>query len=246
MTIGIITVAFNSGNTINRTLASIESQTIQPDEIIIIDGQSSDNTLDIVKEYMHLPIKVLSERDTGIYNAMNKGLKICSSEIVGFLNSDDAFCDIYCIERIKQGMKSPVKVFCSGVNYVNNSDKIIRKWIINEASLNFAKGGHVPHPGFYTHLSIIKELNGFNEEYEIASDFDLMLRILTAVKVEAIYFDEGILVNMLHGGTSNSNIKNIFKGNREIRQSLRNSGYNITFAYTIRRWFAKALTIMTN
>lgn len=246
MTIGIITVSYNSGKTIYRTLSSVECQSIIPDEIIVIDGGSQDNTLDIVESFVNLPIKVVSEPDSGIYNAMNKGLELFSSDIVGFLNSDDAFCDVNCLEKIKLAFESRIKVFCSGVNYVNHKDQIIRKWLISREHLNFDNGGHVPHPGFYTYFSIIKELKGFNEEFEIASDFDLMLRVMKAVEIDEIHVDEGILVNMLNGGTSNSSIKNILKGNREIRQSLRNSGYNVTYIYTIRRWLSKVNKMIVN
>lgn len=248
MTIGIITVCYNSEKTISRTLKSIENQSVIPDELIIIDGGSSDRTLNIIQEFKNLPIKIVSESDDGIYNAMNKGLKMCSSDIVGFLNSDDSFYDDSCVSRIKRSFEGNAKlrIFTSGVNYVKADDSITRKWRVAKADMNFTSGGHVPHPGFYIQRQLLTKIGDFNESYKIASDFDFMLRAFNLVNHDEVHIDQGALVNMLEGGASNANIRNILRGNAEVRSSLKSNGYKVDLTHTITRLVKKLLQRIKN
>jgi glycosyltransferase involved in cell wall biosynthesis len=248
MTLGIITVCYNSEKTISRTLKSIENQSVKPDELIIIDGGSSDGTLDIVQEFKSLPIKIISESDDGIYNAMNKGLKLCSSDVVGFLNSDDSFHDGSCVLRIRQSFEGNAKIiiFTSGVNYIKADDSITRKWRVAKADIDFSSGGHVPHPGFYFKRQLLTKLVEFNESYKIASDFDFMLRAFNLAHDDEVHIDQGVLVNMLEGGASNANFRNILRGNAEVRSSLKSNGYKVDFTHTFARLLKKFLQRIKN
>lgn len=244
MTIGIITVTFNSQNTIRRTLESICRQSIHPHEVLIIDGASSDKTLNIVKEYKSsLPIRILSEEDDGIYDAMNKGIKNSRSDIIGFLNSDDEFSDDEVIARIHSefSRNKNLKIFVSGVDYLNSDGSLSRKWRLNGIK-PFRSGWHPPHPGFYTLRKILLELNGFNQCYEIAADFDLMLRAFENVDNENVAVHTDKVVNMYLGGASNAKISSILKGNREILHSFKSLNIRVTYTYTVKRIIKKFLS----
>ena len=236
-------VCFNSGATIRRALESIAFQIVQPDEVIIIDGGSKDNTLEILNDFSCLPLKVLSEPDNRIYNAMNKGLILSQSDVIGFLNSDDEFSDLGSLARVKESFvnDSQAQIFVSGVDYVKSSGVVSRKWRIEKIQ-SFESGWHSPHPGFYALRELLLTLNGFNEDYRIASDFDLMFRSFLTVKNENIIVDAGKIVNMYLGGESNASLKNILRGNKEIRHSFRSNGIKVSLVYTIKRLINKILS----
>lgn len=240
--VGVIIVCYNSATTIRRTLLSIQCQTLQPDELIIIDGNSRDDTLGIIKEFSHLVTTLISEKDGGIYNAMNKGLEIATSDVIGFLNSDDEFSSSSSLETVKQGLlsKPKAKIFVSGVDYLSNDGSMARRWRIRKVE-SFESGWHPPHPGFYASTRLLKKLGGFNEDYQIAADFDLMLRVFSNVNVEEVVVDNGKIVNMYLGGASNASLKNILKGNAEIRRSFASNGKKVTIMYTVKRLMKKLL-----
>ena len=247
LTFGVIIVCFNSESTIKRTLQSIQAQRVLPDEIIIVDGGSTDGTLEIIAEFDDLPIELSSERDKGIYDAMNKGLNLAKSDVIGYLNSDDAYSDHDCFSRIRDVFKvRHFKVFASGVRYVNSSGKILREWKVSLDDLDFQKGGHFPHPGFYCYRKALLDVGGFHVRYSIAADYDLMLRVCLGVSKSDIYLETSdFLVNMLIGGASNSSISNIWRGNKEIRQSMRENGLYVNLIYTLKRWKEKLIQRIT-
>ena len=248
VSISLIVVCYNSATTIRRALDSIEAQTKQPEDLIIIDGNSQDETLKIINEYSHLVTKLVSEDDKGIYNAMNKGLALASMDVVGFLNSDDEFSGSTSLEIVGKAFSdnSNARVFVSGVDYFRKDKTLSRKWRLISVE-TFKSGWHPPHPGFYAETKLLIGLGGFNEVFSIASDFDLMLRAFNCVKKNEVVVDRGKIVNMYLGGTSNNSIRNILSGNSEIRTSLRDNGIKVTWIYTFKRlsrkifikWFKK-------
>lgn len=235
-------VCYNSERTIQRALSSIQRQKVLPDELIIIDGGSTDKTLEIVRSFRDLVNVIVSEQDNGIYNAMNKGLKLASGDIVGFLNSDDEFSGDDAILKIKRpfSINKEIKIFVSGVDYLEANGSLSRKWRLEKIE-PFVSGWHPPHPGFYAIRTLLMDLNGFNEVYRIASDFDLMLRSFIATEMSDIYVDDGKIVNMYLGGASNASLKNIFQGNAEIRMSLTDNGIKVTKMYTLKRLMKKLI-----
>ena len=247
LSFGIVIVCYNSVKTIRRTLQSIESQSVLPDEIIIVDGGSTDGTLGIIEEFDHLPIELSSEKDNGIYDAMNKGLNFANTDVIGYLNSDDAYSNDDCFSRIRDVFNlGYIKVFASGVRYVHSNGKILRDWKVSLNDLDFQKGGHFPHPGFYCYRETLLDVGGFNDKYKIAADYDLMLRACLSVSKSEIHVETSdILVNMFIGGASNSNFSNIWRGNKEIRQSLRENGLAVNLLYTLKRWKVKLIQRIT-
>lgn len=243
MTVGVIMVTFNSESTIQRALSSLRNQSEKVDELIVVDGGSTDNTLAIVSCFDDVVTRVITEPDSGIYNAMNKGLGLSQSDIVGYLNSDDEFAHTTSVKMIKDNFKKNcgIKIFISGVDYLEPDGVLSRQWRLNGIG-HFISGWHPPHPGFYAKRSLLLNLGGFNENYRIASDFDLMLRCFLSVEKEEVAVDDGKIVNMYLGGASNSSLRNILKGNAEIRKSFVSNGINVTILYTLRRLTKKLIS----
>ena len=242
MTISVIMVCFNSEKTIERALKSVLKQKVHPDELIVIDGGSTDDTLAKVNSFGDLVSMIISEPDSGIYNAMNKGLKLASCDIIGFLNSDDEYSSDDVIQKIKKSFNENqgTKIFVSGVDYLEANGGLSRRWRLEKVE-SFEFGWHPPPPGFYASRSLLLELSGFNEEYRIAADFDLMLRSFLVTDISDIVVDDGKIVNMYLGGASNSSIKNILKGNAEIRKAFAKNGKKVTIIYTLKRLMKKLL-----
>ena len=219
MKISIITVCYNSEKTISKTLESISNQSSKKIEHIIIDGKSTDSTLSIISKLPYKK-KVISEPDNGIYDAMNKGIKIAKGDIIGFLNSDDFYANNDIISKVlKQFENNPKIDACySDLIYVNqfNTSKTVRYLKSREFYEGlFSKGWCPPHPTFFVRRSIYEQYGSFDLNYHLASDFDLMIRFLEIHKIRSLYMAEP-LVKMRMGGATNKNLKNILQQNLEI------------------------------
>jgi len=235
MRISIITVAYNSAATIKETLASVFNQFYKNKEHIIIDGKSRDNTVKIIKNFSSKDIFMISEKDEGIYYAMNKGINFAKGDIIGILNSDDFYTS-------NQVLSSVIKIFCENplidacysdlvlVDPIKTS-KIIRYWKSNQfKSGAFSKGWCPAHPTFFVRRSVYERFGVFNLNYHIASDVELMMRFLEVHKINTKYIPE-IWVKQRVGGTSNKNLKNILKSNKEIIFALKDHALPINFFY---------------
>lgn len=239
MKISIITVCYNSQNTIRQTLNSIVNQENNGYDLeyIIIDGMSTDNTLKIIDEYRNIVSVLISEKDSGIYNAMNKGLDVATGDIVGFLNSDDYYTENNVISQICHAFNMyDSSVVYGDINYVKD-EQIIRKWTSGYPQ-KFSQGWHPPHPGFYVRREFFQLYGGFDEVMTLAADFDLMLRFLIRAGDSVAYIPKP-LVNMNTGGASNSSFKNILRGNKEILRAFRKNNITPGNCYTLRRWINK-------
>jgi glycosyltransferase len=216
--VSIITVSYNSAKTIEDTIKSVLSQIYPEIEYIIIDGGSTDGTLGIIEKYKIKIAKVISEKDKGIYDAMNKGIKITTGEILGILNSDDIYKNENIIKTVIENIESRNADVCWGdLVYVNknNLNKIIRVWKSSEYKPGkFQTGWHPPHPTFFVRKRIYDKYGIFNLNFKIAADYELMLRFLEKYKIRSCYIPE-ILVRMNIGGKSNKGILNIIKANLE-------------------------------
>ncbi len=240
MKISLITVSFNSEKTIEQTFQSVKNQVIDEFELeyILIDGLSNDGTLEISNNYNDLISIKVSEKDSGIYNAMNKGIKYATGDIIGFLNSDDNFIDDYVLQSISKCFTDKeLDIVYGDINYVNSSGKIIRKWITGEKK-SFSNGWHPAHPAFYAKKKLFDSYGGFDESFTITADFDLMLRFMEVVNSTHKYLPK-VFVNMKLGGESNQSIKNILKGNKQIISSFKKCNIQPQFLYTQRRWLRK-------
>ncbi len=216
MRITIITATYNCEKTIAYALDSVKNQTYKNIEHIIIDGKSTDNTLNIVKNYSHIS-KIISETDEGIYYALNKGITNATGKIIGFLHADDFFSDNTIIKKIANAFTSKkIDVLYGDLQYVSgeNTSKIIRNWKSSDFDFSLLKKGWMPpHPTFFAQKGLYENFGNFNTNYTISADYDLMLRFLTK-KINTYYLPE-IITKMRLGGISNRNIKTIIRKSTE-------------------------------
>jgi glycosyltransferase involved in cell wall biosynthesis len=243
--ISIITVCFNSDRTIQNTIDSVLYQTYSNIEYIIIDGDSSDNTVDIIKKYQHQISIFLSEPDNGIYDAMNKGINIATGDIIGILNSDDFYSDDRVIEQIvnKFNDKNVDSVFAN-LLYVNskNLNKAVRYFDSSQFKPDLFSYGLMPaHPTFFVKKSIYKKYGNFRTDLKIAADFDLMARFLYLNRITYCYFDKVIIV-MRMGGISTS-FSSIWTNNIEILNACKVNKIKTNAFKILLRYRFKALSL---
>ena len=235
MKISIITVTLNSESTIKKTIESVIKQDYVNIEYIIIDGGSSDNTLSIVKDYKEYVTVLVSEPDKGVYDAMNKGIRLATGDVIGFLNSDDLYENDRVLTKVAQIFIDNPLIQASYADLIytakHDTSKNIRYWKSNDFSYGlFSKGWSPPHPTFFVRSCIYKKFGNFKLNYKIASDIDLMMRFIEVKKINTHYMSE-VLVKMRMGGISNKNLKNIVKLNIEILNALKS--YNLPYNYFI-------------
>ena len=207
MKISIITISFNAQDTIEKTLQSVVSQSYKNIEHIIVDGGSKDNTVDICNSFTHVS-KIISEPDHGVYDAFNKGLKLASGHVVGFLNADDVFYDEDSAKEIAEAFqRNETDIVYGNLDYVNENRKVIRKWVSKPYKRGLVKKAWMPaHPTFYCKKEVYDRLGGYNDSFTIGGDFELCLRFLEVNQVPSFFLNLK-LVKMLVGGISNSGIK---------------------------------------
>jgi glycosyltransferase len=217
--ISIITPSYNSGNTIKSCLGSIQHQTYKNVEHILIDGGSEDNTIRIAHTYPHLS-KIVSEPDQGIYDAMNKGIKLSNGDIIGILNSDDVYLSQDVIHSVINRFKNnKVDAVYGDLNYINENNKIIRRWRSGEYSRDlFLQGWMPPHPTFFIRKEYYDRYGLYNTDFSISADYELMLRMLYRYKLNCVYIPE-VLVSMRTGGHSNSSWRKRWTANKEDRKA---------------------------
>jgi len=205
MKVSILTATYNSSETLEACLQSIHSQTYPHLEHIIIDGGSTDGTLDVIKKYENKITKVISEPDHGIYDAMNKGLRLADGDIIGILNSDDMYADNSVIESVVRTITDNNVDSCYGdLVYVDKDDttKIKRQWKAGEYKKEkFKTGWMPPHPAFFVKKEMYERYGYLNLDFPLAADYELMLRFLYRYGITTAYIPK-ILVKMRSGGTS--------------------------------------------
>ena len=217
--ISIIVATYNSSKTIRSCLDSIFNQNYSSIEINLIDGKSSDNTLDIVKNYNRkIPIKIISEEDNGIYDALNKGIYSSTGDIIGFVHSDDILASSTIFSEIikKISLENFDGVY-GDLQYVDfdKTDKVIRNWKSCDFNDKLLKKGWMPaHPTFFLKKAVYDKHGGFNLNYSISSDYDFMIRVLNDNSLKFCYLPR-VISKMRVGGSSNRSLKNILKKSRE-------------------------------
>ena len=246
MKISIITTSYNSQETIFETLKSVNSQSYNNIEHIIVDGGSSDRTLEIVDKFDHVA-QIISERDSGVYEAMNKGIRASSGDVIGFLNSDDYFFSNDIMKEYAEGFRSlSNKIIFGDLQFISRDNKRrIRSWISSEFSeqkINF--GWIPPHPTFYARKELFDNYGDFDESLRFAADYDLMIRFLKVFPENNLYL-KGYKVNMRYGGETTKNLINIYLGNKEIISSLRKNGFKVSPFFLIKKFIYKISQFFT-
>lgn len=222
MKVTIITVAYNSAGTIADTLSSLAAQTHPDIEHIVIDGRSTDATLDIVSRHPRVA-HCVSELDKGIYDAMNKGLALATGDLVGFLNADDVFDGDQAVQRLVEAAVGGVDVVYGDLVYVRADDlgHVIRHWRSGDFRRSRLRFGWMPpHPTFYVRRELLAAVGGFDTSLRIAADYDFMLRCLCSPAVHAQYVPR-VLVRMRAGGVSNASAGSMLRKSAEDLRTIR-------------------------
>jgi len=219
MKVSIITAVYNRVDTVSNAIESVLGQTYTDIEYIIIDGMSNDGTDRVVSQYSHRISHVVREKDRGIYDALNKGLRLASGELIGFLHADDFFSDCNVVSRIAQEFQrdSQLMGVYGDLDYVDskNPSRLVRRWISGAYDVRkFRYGWMPPHPTVYLRKACYDAHGVFREDLGSAADYELMLRMLFFAKIPMVYIPE-TLVCMRTGGASNASILNRLKANRQ-------------------------------
>ena len=226
MKISIITATYNSAATVRDTLSCIAAQQYSDIEHIIVDGLSVDNTLQVVKEFPHVAT-VISEKDKGIYDAMNKGIGLSTGDIIGILNSDDFYNHSLVLQKVAKAFEDPaVDTVYGDLQYVrqDNTTVVTRTWKSGPYNKkSFYYGWMPPHPTFFVRRKMYEKAGLFRTELKSAADYELMLRMLVKHDATAAYIPE-VLVKMRAGGVSNASLRNRVKANNEDKQAWKMNG----------------------
>ncbi len=227
MLISIITSTYNSQDYFPEAVASYKQQQYAYKELIVVDGGSTDHTLSQIKAEPAIDIYI-SEPDKGIYDALNKGMKLAKGEIIGILHSDDLLYSPDVLEQVSRAFAQNPEVMAvyGDLLYVEREDtgKIIRKWISGACTQKkFALGWMPPHPALFIKKACFEQFGNYDLQYKSAADYDLILRFLYKYQQKAAYVPE-VFVKMRVGGISNKTLKNRLRANKEDRLAMKING----------------------
>ena len=242
--ISLITVTFNSDKTLKSTFDSTLKQSYKNIEYIVIDGGSKDNTINLIKEYVSKfqEIKWISEPDKGIYDAMNKGIRMATGEIIGILNSDDFFTSDDILQQISEVFEknSNVDAVYGDIHFVNpeNLKKSVRYYSSKVFKRSLMRFGFMPaHPSFYMRKTCFEKYGNYKTDYKIAADFEYLLRVIFKHKIRTQYIPID-MVTMRTGGASTSGLKSHLRIMKEHLRAFRENGiYTNAFLLSLRYFY---------
>ena len=227
MKISVITAVYNAKDTVREAIESVLAQDYADVELVVIDGASTDGTKELLESCRDRIDVLISEPDEGIYDALNKGIRHASGDVIGFLHADDLFADTGILSRVAHTFSDLGSDAIYGdLVYVSKTepDKVVRYWQSGDYSLQKLKHGWMPpHPTFYVRRSVYEQHGSFDTSFRIAADYDCMLRFLARAKVQLAYIPS-VLVKMRLGGASNRSLGNIIQKTREDYRALHNNG----------------------
>ncbi len=231
MRISIVTVVFNNASTIEQTILSVAGQTYRDIEHIIIDGGSTDGTLDIIARHRDKFAVVVSEPDRGIYDAMNKGIKAAQGEAIGTLNADDFYANDTVLSQVADAFRDPSVDACySDLVYVAADDpgRVLRYWRSCDYRPGLFLWGWMPaHPTFFVRRRVYDQHGLFDTRLKLQADFELTMRFMELRRIKTMYVPR-TWVRMRTGGASNRSIKNVLRGNWESYTACRRHGLGVT------------------
>ena len=252
MKISLITVTYNSGDVLRCAIESVLRQTYPDIEYIIVDGASKDNTPDIIRAYepkFNGRMRWISEPDHGLYDAMNKGIRMATGDVIGILNSDDFFTSDDVLQKVAEGFAdNEVDAVYGDIHFVHADD--LNRCVRYYSSKIFRRGlmrlGFIPaHPSFYCRRECFEKYGGYKTDYKIAADFDLLLRFIFVHRIRIKYLPMD-MVTMRLGGASTSGLKSRMTGMKEHLRSFRENGVktnrfllSLRYFYKVTEYFRK-------
>ena len=239
MKISLITVCFNSSKTIEKTIESVLLQQKCNLEYIVIDGASQDNTLEIIQKYSNQIDVIISEKDNGIYDAINKGINLATGDYIGILNSDDIFTNQFVLSNILKEFTANNNLDCliGDICFVNDNNKIIRyytskSWIPGKLKLGLMP----PHPSFYCKRSLFQTLGNYRIDFKIAADYELFVRYFLINKISYKYLPSNF-VTMKIGGVSTKSLGSNLLINKEVLKALKINKIQSSYFLIIFKFF---------
>lgn len=244
MKVSLITVTYNSDKTLRDTINSVLAQTYEDIEYIVVDGLSKDKTVDIIREYEPQfagRMKWISEKDSGLYDAMNKGIRMATGDVVGILNSDDFFTSNDVIEKVVAGFTKDTDAVYGDIHFVNpdNLQRCVRYYSSKIFKRSLMKMGFIPaHPSFYCRKECFEKFGYYKTDYKIAADFDLLLRFIYVHQIRIKYLPVD-MVTMRLGGASTDGWKSRLVMMNEHFRSFKENGVKTNRFWLSLRYFYK-------
>ncbi|MFT3846495.1 MAG: glycosyltransferase family 2 protein [Lacibacter sp.] len=243
MKISIITVVYNRERTIERAIQSVLSQSYKDIEYIIIDGASKDNTISVVNQYKDRIHCIVSEKDNGMYDALNKGIRKSTGDVIGILHADDEFASPDVVEKIATRLlnNSQIDAVYGDVGFVKEDapDKIVRYYSSAIFKPSLIEWGFIPaHPTFFCYKKFFDQFGGYRTDLYIAADFDLLARFIRKHRINISYIPE-MLVKMNLGGRSTQGISSTIRINRELKQILNEQQLSSSYFKLYARYIIK-------
>ena len=251
MKLSIITVCYNSVATLRDTIESVLAQDYPQIEHIIVDGGSTDGTLELIEEFASKAdskiVRWISEPDQGIYDAMNKGVQLASGDVIGFLNSDDVYTYFYAVSELMGALKkNHVDCVFADLVYVdpNNTQKILRYYHSGRFRPSQFRWGWMPaHPTFFAKRTLFDRVGPFSLDFQIAADYELLIRMLWVHRAAYVYVPK-VLIRMRAGGLSTSGLRHSLLLNREIVAACRTNGIYTNLAMVLTKIPCKLLEVV--
>jgi len=241
MKLSIISVVYNNDQYIEDCIESVASQSYRNREHIVVDGGSTDGTLEVIEKHRDKITKWISEPDDGLYSAMNKGISMATGDVIGFLHSDDYYADQDVMEKVAGVfINKDVESLYGDLVYISKSGKrILRYWKSGNYRKGMVKWGWMPpHPTFFVKRELYKRHGGFNTNLRVAADYELILRFLGKHSISTHYLPE-VLIKMRIGGNSNKSVKNLLRKSKEDFQAMKDNGLPIPIAALLYKNFSK-------
>ena len=224
MKISVVTAVFNRAGTIGAAIESVQAQTHPDVELVVQDGGSNDGTLDVVRSLSNPSTKLISERDHGIYDAINRGITNATGDVIGLMHSDDFFASPDALAKVAEAFADPsVRGVYGDLQYVTADEptKVVRHWRSGEYTpAKLKRGWMPPHPTLYLKREVFDRHGLYDTSYSIAADYDAMLRYLAIGKIKLAYVPQ-VLVKMRMGGESNRSLERILRKSREDYRAIR-------------------------
>jgi glycosyltransferase involved in cell wall biosynthesis len=250
MKVSIVTVVYNNVATIGHAIDSVLSQDYADVEYIVIDGGSTDGTVDVIKSYGNRIAQFVSEKDKGIYDAMNKGIRMATGDVVGIVNADDFFYDDHVLSRVAEAFTADRSLEATTGDIVfiaeENHKKVLRHYSSKSwRPSKFAWGYMPPHPSFFCRKNLYERYGYYQTDYKIAADYELLIRFLLLHKARYKYLPL-ITTKMRMGGASTRNLNSILTLNREIKRACKENSVFTNYIMIYSKYLFKPFEFLLN